>query len=68
MTDDFKQALFDYLTGKLSNEQGTTDEIFKEINEIPRTEWSGFVPNSWSNFRYEGLIEVADSELLVLYG
>lgn len=68
MTDDFKQTLFNYLMGKLPNEKGTTEEIFKEINEIPRSEWEEFVPSSWNNFRYEGLIEVADSELLVLYG
>lgn len=68
MTDEFKQTLFNYLMGKLPNEKGTTEEIFKEINEIPRSEWEEFVPSSWNNFRYEGLIEVADSELLVLYG
>lgn len=68
MTDEFKQTLFDYLIGKLPNEKGTTEEIFKEINEIPRSEWAEFIPSSWNNFRYEGLIEVADSELLVLYG
>ena len=68
MTDNFKQTLFDYLIGKLPNEQGTTEEIFKEINEIPRSEWVELIPSSWNNFRYEGLIEVADSELLVLYG
>lgn len=68
MTDEFKQTLFDYLIGKLPNEKGTTEETFKEINEIPISEWEEFVPSSWNNFRYEGLIEVADSELLVLYG
>lgn len=68
MTDEFKQTLFDYLIGKLPNEQGTTEEIFKEINEIPRNEWLEFIPSNWNNFRYEGLIEVANSELLVLYG
>ena len=68
MTDEFKQTLFNYLIGKLPNEKGTTEEIFKEINEIPRSEWADFIPSSWNNFKYEGLIEVADSELLVLYG
>ena len=68
MTDEFKQTLFDYLIGKLPNEQGTTEEIFKEINEISRNEWLEFIPSNWNNFRYEGLIEVANSELLVLYG
>ena len=68
MTDEFKQTLFSYLIGKLPKEKGTTEEIFKEINEIPESEWEEFVPSSWNSFRYEGLIEVADSELLVLYG
>ena len=74
MTDKFKQTLFDYLIGKLPNEQGTTEEIFKEINEIPFSDWGGslsnnpYLPTTWNGFRYEGLIEVADSELLVLYG
>lgn len=68
MTDEFKQTLFDYLIGKLPNEKGTTEEIFKSIDEISRSEWAEFIPSSWNNFRYEGLIEVADSELLVLYG
>ena len=74
MTDEFKQTLFDYLIGKLPNEQGTTEEIFKEINEIPFSDWGGslsnnpYLPTTWNGFRYEGLIEVADSELLVLYG
>ena len=68
MTDEFKQTLFDFLIGKLPNEKGATEEIFKSIDEIPRSEWAEFIPSSWNNFRYEGLIEVADSELLVLYG
>ena len=68
MTEDFKQTLFNYLIGKLPNEQGTNDEIFKEINDIPNSIWRDFTPTTWNNFRYEGLIEVANSELLVLYG
>lgn len=68
MTEQFKQTLFDYLTGKLDIQQGANEEIFKEINERPRSEWSEFLPLHWNSFNYEGLIEVADSELLVLYG
>lgn len=74
MTDEFKQTLFDYLIGKLPNEQGTTEEIFKEINDVTLEEWGGpigenpYLPNGSNSFRYEGLIEVADSELFVLYG
>ena len=70
MTDEFKQTLLDYLTGKLPNEQGTTEETFKEINDIPRTSWenNGTLPSLWNDFKYEGLIQAQNSDLLVLYG
>lgn len=70
MTDEFKSTLFKYLIGKLPKEKGTTEEIFKEINDIPRTSWenNGTLPSSWNRFKYEGLIQVQNSDLLVLYG
>ena len=72
MTDEFKQTLFDFLIGKLPNEQGTTEEIFKEINEIPRSEWQNFLPNggTWTAMRIEGLIAPSEntSNFTVLYG
>ena len=72
MTDEFKQTLFDFLIGKLPNEQGTTEEIFKEINEIPRSEWQNFLPNggTWSAMRIEGLIAPSENtnNLTVIYG
>lgn len=68
MTEKFKQVLFDYLMGRLPNEKKRYKEIFKEINDIPNSIWIQFTPSTWNNFRYEGLIEVANSELLVLYG
>lgn len=72
MTDDFKQTLFDYLMGKLPNEKGTTEEIFKEINEIPRSEWTNLLPNggTWSAMRIEGLIAPSENtnNLTVIYG
>lgn len=69
MTDEFKQTLFNYLIGKLPNEKGTTEEIFKEINEIPRSEWIENTPTDWkNNFKYEGVIQVQNSELIILYG
>lgn len=71
MTEQFKQTLFDYLTGKLDFQQGANDEIFKEINVLPVNYWPRddvILPSHWNNFRYEGLIQVQNSELLVLYG
>lgn len=72
MTNEFKQTLFDCLIGKLPNEQGTTEEIFKEINEIPRSDWQNFLPNggTWSAMRIEGLIAPSENtnNLTVIYG
>ena len=70
MTEQFKQTLFDYLTGKLDIQQGTNEEIFKKINVLPFSDWpyDDIIPDGWNNFRYEGLIQVQNSELIVLYG
>lgn len=70
MTEQFKQILFDYLTGKLDIQQGANEEIFKEVNVLPFSDWpyDDIIPDGWNNFRYEGLIQVQNSELIVLYG
>lgn len=71
MTEDYKKILFSYLKGNLVVDTGTDDEIFKEINEIPVDDWprnDNVLPDGWNNFRYEGLLEVSDSDLIVLYG
>lgn len=71
MTEDYKKTLFSYLKGNLVLENGTFDEIFKEIDEIPADDWlrdGKFLPSTWGNFKYEGLLEVSDSDLIILYG
>lgn len=68
MTDEFKRTLFDYLIGRLPKENGTDEEIFKEINDLPRDNWISALPNGYNNFKYEGIIQAQNSDLLVLYG
>ena len=70
MTEEFKSTLFSYLTGRLPKEQGTTEEIFKEINDIPKTSWQNneMLPSLWNNFKYEGIIQAKGSNMLVIYG
>lgn len=68
MTDEFKSTLFKYLIGKLPNESGMTEEIFKEINDVTRDKWINILPNSYNDFKYEGIIQVKNSDLIVLYG
>ena len=70
MTEEAKKNLLDYMLGKMPSESGVEEEIFQSINEIPVNDWWNTIilPGHWSNFRYEGLIQVQNSELLVLYG
>ena len=71
MTEDYKKTLFSYLKGNLPLESGADDEIFKEINEAPADDWprdGKILPSTWGNFKYEGLLEVSNSDLIVLYG
>ena len=69
MTEEFKSTLFSYLIGRLPKKNGTIEEIFKEINDVPRTSWqNNEILPYWNNFKYEGIIQVKDSNMLVLYG
>lgn len=70
MTEEAKKNLLDYMLGKMPSESGTEEEIFQSINDISRDDWENndILPEHWNNFRYEGLIQVQNSELLVLYG
>jgi hypothetical protein len=48
----------------------TTDEIFVNQQSISRNKWVNYIPASWSNFRYEGMIapDETTTGLGVLYG
>ena len=71
MTEEAKKNLLNYMLGKMPSESGTEEEIFQSINNLPISDWphdGTILPKGWSNFHYEGLIQVQNSELLVLYG
>ena len=69
MTEEAKKNLLDYMLGKMPSESGVEEEIFQSINNVSRNDdWDSALPSGWNNFRYEGLIQVQNSELLVLYG
>ena len=70
MTEDYNKVLIDYLTGKLENTSSTSDEIIQEQLDIARSVWRPFLPSSWKNFRFEGMVAASEttSSLGVLYG
>lgn len=69
MTEDYKEQLLNYVTGNLEPTSPTTDEIFKEIVEIPRSEWIDFLP-VFTSIKINGYIssEESKSDIGILYG
>ena len=70
MTDEYKIETLNYLLGNITTTSGNTSEIFLEQEEMERSDWLPFIPNGWSNFRYEGMVAPNEmtSGLTVLYG
>ena len=68
MTNDYKETLLDYVTGNLQNTSPTTDEIFKEIIEANRSDWTNYLPSGWNDFHFEGIIQEQNSNINILYG
>ena len=70
MSEDYKKNVLNYITNMINKTSPTTDEIFKEKKSIDRTNWENFIPNSWNNFRYEGMVSPDETTtgLGVLYG
>ena len=70
MTEEAKKNLLDYMLGKMPSESGVEEEIFRSINDIPRTEWIPFLPSNFNNFHIEGVISPNETStsLGVMYG
>lgn len=72
MTQEFKEALLQYLIGELPEETGNNEQIIKSIQEIERSEWNGFLPNSgsWTAMRIEGIItpRKETNDLTIMFG
>ena len=70
MSEDYKKNILDYITNMINKTQPTTEEIFTNQESIDRSDWLNYIPSSWNNLRYEGM--VAPDETLtglgVLYG
>ena len=67
MTEDYKKTLLDYIT-ELNPGEPVNTETFKEDLEIPRSEWSNYVPLHWEEFKIEGIIKSRTSDKVIFYG
>lgn len=68
MTNDFKENLLNYFVGNMPRESGTADEIIKKVKEIPNSNFNSFLPNSWNNFKFEGILKDKFTSNIILYG
>ena len=70
MTDDYKLKLLNYILGKVEETPSNDDEIIKEIENIPSSEWRNFFPDWWENIKIEGIVQTNQeySSIGVMYG
>lgn len=70
MTDEYKLEILNYIVNHTEKTSPNDDEIFLEQQEISKEHWINYLPNSWNNFRYEGMVagNEATTNLTVLYG
>lgn len=67
MTEDYKKILLDYITNLEPNTPTSTEPI-KEINEVDKSSWEEYMPNSWYEFKLNGAIKSNTSDKVVFYG
>lgn len=70
MTDEYKLEILNYIVNHTEKTSPNDDEIFLEQQEVSMEHWINYLPNSWNNFRYEGMVagNEATTNLTVLYG
>lgn len=68
MTQDFNSKLMKYLTGKIVKENGSNDEVIKKIDEIEYSDFSSYLPDNWSNFKFEDIVNDKITSNVILYG
>ena len=70
MTEDYKKTLLDYATSTISNTDPTNEEIILESNNVNRDLWANYLPTTWQDFRFEGMVagNESTSGLSVIYG
>ena len=70
MTEENKTNILNYITGDYQTTSPDSQEIFLEQGLIDKEIWRPFLPSSWKNFTFEGMIapDEATTPLGVLYG
>ena len=70
MTEENKINILNYMVGNCEPTSSSSQEVFLEQEEVLRNKWADFLPSSYTNFRFQGMIgsEETYSSFGVLYG
>lgn len=68
MTEDYKKNLIDYITNNLISTSPTTEEIIEETNNYDRSKWNAFLPEHWTDFHFEEILKIQNSDQYIIYG
>ena len=70
MTEENKINILNYMVGNCEPTSSSSQEVFLEQEEVLRNKWTDFLPSSYTNFRFQGMIgsEETYSSFGVLYG
>ena len=69
MTEEYKEILFDYITGNITTTSSSTDEIFQDL-EVWNTDLLSQLPAGTTSYTINGLVANNDatSQVYALYG
>lgn len=68
MTNEFKENILDYITNNMNVTSKSTTQLLEKVEEIPRSDYSSFLPDHWSSLQMMGIIKSSTNENYVLYG
>lgn len=70
MSEDYKKNILNYITNMITETEPATEEKFINQESVNRSKWADYIPKSYSNFRYEGMVapDETTTGLGILYG
>lgn len=68
MTEDFKKNLLKYITNEINPTSPSTDQILENVIDIPRTDFTGFIPTTFTYFTVANVIQSSTNGYFILYG
>lgn len=68
MTEDFKKNLLKYITNEINPTSPSTNQILENVIDIPRTNFSNFIPDDYRYFTASNIIQSSTNGYFILYG